>query len=258
MVVLAPSPAPLAGQTGYRQTNLVSDIPGLANHTNSNLVNPWGISSGPTSPFWVSNAGTATSTLFNSTGNAIPLVVHIPGPGGSVPGVPTGQVFNSNATFNGDRFLFATETGTIAGWRGALGTTAETLVNNSAAGAAYFGVAIAQSGTNSTLYAADFGRGHIDAWDGGGGAANLSGNFSDPTLPSGYAPFNIQNVGGTLFVAYAQKAGDEEQPGPGLGVVNKFDLQGNLIGRFTSNGALNAPWGLSRLPVTSVSSPAIS
>ena len=242
------SPA-LRAADAYRQTNLVSDIPGLAAHTDPHLVNPWGISEGPATPFWVSNAGTGTSTLYNSTGTAIPLVVNIPGPGGSVPGVPTGQVFNSNvAAFNGDRFLFASATGTIAGWRGPLGTTAETLVNNSAAGAAYLGLAIAHSGTDTTLYAADFARNRVDAFTGSGATASLSGNFSDPNLPSGYAPFNIQNVGGTLFVAYAKQAGDEEQPGPGLGFVNKFDLNGNLIGRFASNGVLNAPWAVTQAP----------
>jgi uncharacterized protein (TIGR03118 family) len=248
LALVAVAPA-VQAQLDYRQKNLVSDLPGMAQHTDASLVNPWGISAGPATPFWVSNAGSANSTLYNSSGTPLPLVVSIPHPGGG-PSVPTGQVFNSTASFNGDRFIFADARGTIAGWRPALGTTAETLVNNSASGASYLGVATAASGGNDYLYAANFTQGRIDAFTSTNSPASLTGDFTDPTLPSGYAPFNIQNLGGSLYVTYAKvnAGGDEEEAGAGLGFVNQFDPDGNLIGRVASNGVLNAPWGLAVAP----------
>src|SRR3954468_15335547 len=117
----------------YSQTNLVSDIPGLASHTDPNLKNPWGISASATSPFWVSDAGTGVSTLYDSAGNINARVVTIPGPGIG-PSVPTGQIFNGTPSFNADVFVFASARGTITGWRAALGNTAEILVNNSSVG----------------------------------------------------------------------------------------------------------------------------
>lgn len=245
LVALAPA---VHAQLDYRQKNLVSDIPGLALHTDANLVNPWGISAGPATPFWVSDADAGKTTLYNTSGTPLPLVVSIPKPGGGS-AAPTGQVFNSSASFNGDRFILATEDGTIAGWRGPLGTTAETLVDNSASGASYKGLAIATSGANTYLYAANFTQSRIDVVPGTGAPA-LTGNFTDPSLPNGYAPFNIQNLGGSLYVTYAKvnSGGDEEEAGAGLGLVNQFDTDGNLIGRVASNGVLNAPWGLALAP----------
>jgi uncharacterized protein (TIGR03118 family) len=237
------SPA-LHAQFEYRQKNLVSDIPGLAAHTDPHLVNPWGISSGPTSPFWVSNNGTGTSTLYDSAGHPLPLVVAIPG------GVPTGQVFNGTTAFNGDRFIFAGEDGTIAGWRGALGPTAETLATPHD-GAVYKGIALASIGSNSYLYAADFHNARIDVLP-SSGAPSLAGSFTDPTLPAGYAPFNVQNLGGSLYVSYAktQSGSNDEVAGPGNGFVDQYDLNGNLLMRIASNGVLNAPWGVALAPAT--------
>jgi uncharacterized protein (TIGR03118 family) len=244
--VLAPALPIKVQAQAFVQTNLVSDIPGLAARTDPNLVNPWGISFSATSPFWVSNAGTSTATLYNTAGVPQALVV-------TIPGVPTGQVFNTSAgtgAFNGDLFIFASATGTIAGWRGALGTTAETLFNNSATGAEYLGLALGNVGGNAYLYAANFGNNRIDVFPNGGAPA-LAGNFADPTLPGGYAPFNIQNIGNSLFVTYAlQAAGGGSQDGVGNGYVNMFDLNGNLVRRFASNGLLNSPWGLTRAPGT--------
>lgn len=228
---------------GFTQSNLVSDIPGLAATTDPHLQNPWGISSSATSPFWVSNNGTGVSTLYNGAGVPNALVVTVPG------GAPTGQVFNGTGKFNADLFIFASENGSISGWRGALGTTAETLVDNTAAGAVYKGLAIGTINSDSYLYAADFHNNKIEVVPSSGAPA-LSGNFTDPTLPAGYAPFNIQNINGELYVAYAKQDAnaEDEVAGPGLGYVDVYDLHGNFLRRFASQGNLDAPWGLALAP----------
>lgn len=228
----------------YQQTNLVSDIPGLAVNTDPNLVNPWGISFSPTGPFWVSNNGTATSTLYNGSGNIMPLVVTIPGAGNV-----TGQVFNGGSSFNSDRFIFASEDGTISGWRNALGTNAETLIAGSSA-SVYKGLAIGNTGGNNYLYAANFKTGTIDLVKGTNSAPDLTGTFTDPNIPTGYAPFNIQNLGGRLLVTYALQDTNKEDEvaGAGNGFLNEFDLNGNFIQRLVSQGNLNSPWGLAIAP----------
>ena len=124
-------------------------------------------------------------------------------------GAPTGQVFNGGSGFNGDRFLFSTEDGTIAGWRGALGTTAELGADNSGAGSIYKGLAIASNGANPYLYATDFHNGNVDVYDSTFTKVTLSGNFTDPTLPAGFAPFGIQTFGGKLYVTYAMQDAHE-------------------------------------------------
>lgn len=230
----------VSAQQAVKQVNLVSDLPGWAKYTDPNLVNPWGISSSATSPFWISNAGTGTSTLYDTLGHKIPLVV-------SMPGAPTGQAFTGGA-FAGDPFVFANANGSINGWRGALGTNAETLYTSPDASSSYLGIAYALNGTKNYLYAANFGAGRIDVIDSMGLAA-LPGSFIDPNLPAGYAPFNIQKLGNELYVTYALRDSDgEEVVGVGNGYVDKFDLNGNLIARVTSGGLLNAPWGLAIAP----------
>jgi uncharacterized protein (TIGR03118 family) len=238
---------------GYVQTNLVSNIPGMAANTDTNLQNPWGISFSPSgSPFWVSDNHSGLSTLYNSAGTPQGLVVTIPGVGGAQ-GAPTGQIFNlSNAvgtTFNNDVFIFAGEDGIISGWRGSLGTTAEVLQDNSGAGSVYKGLAFSTDGTNSYLYAADFHNNKINVIPSAGAPA-LSGNFTDPTLPAGYAPFNIQNINGQLYVTYAlqDSAGMDDTPCAGCGYVSVFDTNGDFVERLISGGSLNAPWGLAMAP----------
>ena len=253
---------------GYEQTNLVTNSQqNLASNPNNyapaakvdpNLVNPWGISQSSTSPFWVSDNGTGLSTLYNSSGTPQALVVTVPPAGGNPRGNPTGQVFNGGNNFQVGptqpaRFIFATEDGTIAGWNG--GTNAITKVDNSGSGAVYKGLAIDNptpviSSGSSQLYAADFGNGKIDVFDHNFNPT-LAGSFIDPNLPAGYAPFNIQNLGGELFVAYAFKAnpGDtDETAGSGLGIIDIFDTEGNLSSRLVTGGELNAPWGLALAP----------
>jgi uncharacterized protein (TIGR03118 family) len=234
--------------SGFAQTNLVSNIPGLAAVTDPQLMNPWGTSFSATSPFWVSDNGAGFATLYNGSGTKQGLVVTIPGAGGAQ-GAPTGQVFSGTAAFNSDLFIFAGEDGLITGWRGSLGTTAETLFNNSGALAVYKGLAISTIGTNSYLYAANFRSGLIDVFPSTGAPA-LTGNFVDPNIPAGFAPFNIQNIGGQLYVTYAMQdaAKHDDVPGPGNGFVSVFNTNGTFVKRLVSDGSLNSPWGIALAP----------
>jgi uncharacterized protein (TIGR03118 family) len=232
-------PVSFAAAVGFVQTNLASDA------TDAGLVNPWGIAASPTSPFWLGANGSGTAVLYNGAGVKQGLTVHIPGDG-SV----TGVVFSNVAgSFNSDVFLFASEDGTVSGWRGALGTSAETLQGPSASNV-YKGLTDANIGTVEYVYVANFRTGRIDVLPGLGGSA-LTGNFTDPGLPSGYAPFDIQNLGGTLYVTYALQdaAKHDDVPGLGNGFVDKFDLQGNFLARVASNGPLDSPWGLALAPL---------
>ena len=232
--------------------NLVTDDPAVnpAPIKDPDLKNAWGISFSPTSPFWVSDNGSGVTTLYrvNPTTSAttkIGLTVSIPGDG-SV----TGQVYNGvAAAFNGDAFLFVSEDGTISGWRGALGTTAETLVPGSAANV-YKGTTTATVGGNTYLYATNFLAGTIDVVKGTAGAPDLAGHFTDPNLPAGYAPFNIRNLDGKLYVTYALQGGKDDVAGPGHGFVDVFDTEGNLLSRVATQGTLNSPWGLAIAPAS--------
>jgi uncharacterized protein (TIGR03118 family) len=229
------TPAVFAGPIlTYVQTNLVSNIPGLGSTTDPNLRNPWGIATAATSPFWVSNQGSNDETLYNTAGVAQALIVN-------TSGSPTGTVFNgTGALFNGDVFLFGTLGGTITGWRGSLGTTAETLFTMP--GAIYTGLTIATTATGTYLYAADTFFNRIDVFPGGGAPA-LPGTFTDPGLPAGYSVYNVQALGNAIYVTY------EKNSGPG-GIVDRFDLNGNFLGRLATDGALASPWGLVIAPLT--------
>lgn len=238
----------------YVQHNLVSDIPGMADVTDPNLVNPWGLSFSAASPFWISDAGKSVSTLYNGAGSITPLVVSIPaGAQGPAKSSPSGQVNNNTSVFllpTGVKasFIFATEDGTISAWSG--GAASTVMVDNSASGAAYEGLAIGTSSIGGTLYAANFNTGNIDVFDGKWAPANLSGSFQDPNLPSGFAPFDIWNLGGKLYVMYAKQnaAKKRDVPGAGNGFVNVFDLNGTFQKRLISNGVLNSPWGVAIAP----------
>ncbi len=233
---------------GYYQTNLVSDVPGRALRTDPNLVNPWGISASPTGPFWVSDNGTGVSTLYGGAGNIVPLVVTVPpAHGGTGPGSPTGQVFNGTTDFQVATnkpavFLFASLDGTISGWNPTVPAAGSTVAQRmvTAANAVYTGLAIGNNGAGNFLYAANA-LGGIDAYNASFAKATLPGGFSDASVPSGFTPYNIQNLNGSLYVTY----GTEGKPG---GVVDRFDLNGNLLGRIATNGALNDPWGLAIAP----------
>jgi uncharacterized protein (TIGR03118 family) len=244
----------------YLQTNLVSDVSGLALHTDPNLINPWGLTASPTGPFWVSDNNAGVATLYNGQGQPQSLVVNIPLPDGTPGGAPTGVVFNSSTGFkvseNGvsapAAFLFATEDGTIAGWapRADL-TNAIIAVDNSAQGAVYKGLAIGQDPDGRTLlYAANFNAGTIDVFDRNFSLTTVGGDFTDPNIDPGFAPFNVQNIGGKLYVEYAKQdaAAVNDVGGPGNGFVDVFDTNGNLLQRLISHGPLNSPWGVTIAP----------
>ena len=251
LAITLAAPAAVRADLFYVETDLVTNNQAAhpAQITDTNLVNPWGISHAPKGPFWVSDNGTGVSTLYkvnpdsNAT-SALGLVVGIPG-AGSV----TGQVFNGTGSFNKDPFLFVSEDGTISGWRGALGTHAETFQAGSAANV-YKGVALGTVSGDDYLYAANFRQGVIDVVKGNNAAPNLTGTFTDPNLPAGYAPFNVQNLHGTLYVTYAQQDAQkhDEVPGAGKGFVDAYDENGNLLSRIGTGGTLNAPWGLAIAP----------
>jgi uncharacterized protein (TIGR03118 family) len=239
---------------GYTVTPLVSDQAGMAPNVDPNLVNGWGISAGPATPWWVANQGTDTSTLYDAKGTLFP-----PPPNGplvvKVPGGPTGTVFNGDATALkipsatgpvASRFLFATLSGTIQGWAG--GPAATVGFDGSKWGAVYTGLAI--SGT--WLYATDFRNGHVDIVDGGWNLVKAPGAFTDPWLPKGYSPFGIQAAGGSIFVAYAKpdpKTGFEIKK-RGLGIVDQYSPEGVFQHRVATRGLLNAPWGIAWAPAT--------
>jgi uncharacterized protein (TIGR03118 family) len=241
----------------FRQTNLVSDIAGVARVTDRNLVNPWGLSAGPSTPLWVADNGTDVSTLYSggvrgSIPVVAPLVVSIPG------GAPTGTVFNptsgfgigSGAARGPARFIFDSEAGLITAWSPSLSpaTAAETEVTTP--GAIYKGLAIAETPKGARLYAADFHGAKIDVFDEHFAPVVVPGAFRDRDLPAGYAPFTIQELGGRLYVAFAKQddQATDEVAGPGLGFVDVFDTDGRLLQRLVSQGQLNAPWGLALAP----------
>jgi uncharacterized protein (TIGR03118 family) len=263
-LVVASLAAPAAGSglrgpsQFYAQHNILSDIPGLADHTDSNLVNAWGLVSGPTTPWWIADNGTGKSTLYNVATDAIPAVFTVPGAGGAQ-GNPTGIVFNGGTGFvvnNGvgspsaARFIFASEDGTISAFKGAPIVTVVPNPQATAHGAIYKGLAIDSATAGQLLYATDFHNGKVDVFDTSFHLVTLSGNFTDPNLPAGFAPFGIQNISGTLYVTYALQDEDAEDDvaGPGNGFVDAYDLNGNMIQRAASAGELNSPWGLALAP----------
>jgi uncharacterized protein (TIGR03118 family) len=243
-----------ANATLFTVTNLVTDNQGVnaAQITDPHLINAWGISHSGSSPFWVSDNGTGLATLYNV--NPLTNATTKQGLEVTIPaaGTVTGQAFaNIAGNFNSDTFLFVSEDGTVSGWKNALGTVAETLQLGSAANV-YKGTALDVTASGNYLVSANFRAGTIDVLKGTAAAPNLTGNFTDPTLPAGYAPFNIENLAGKIYVTYALQdaAKHDDVAGPGFGFVSVFDLQGNFLGRIASDGALNSPWGLAIAPAS--------
>ena len=270
-LIATPAQAGIA-RGSFRQTNLVSDIPGLAALTDPNLKNPWGLSSSSGSPIWVSDNNAGVTTLYNGAGQPVfPLgqpFVGIPAPDGGPGGTPTGTVFNGTPDFvvtQGGKsaqslFLFATEDGTISGWNPGVNKASAVLaVNNSAVtdsagdvGAVYKGLTNGSVGANNYLYATNFRFGTVDVFDGKFNQLNWAGAFTDPNLPAGFAPFGIQNIGGLIYVTYALQNGEkhDDVKGAGHGFVDVYTTSGAMVSRFASGGALNSPWGLAAAPAS--------
>jgi uncharacterized protein (TIGR03118 family) len=251
----------LANAASYKAAFLTADQAGFAPNTDPNLINPWGISFSSTGPFWVSDNNSGLSTIYDGTGKPQSLVVTIPPVGGATSGTPTGTVFNSTVGFvvtkNGHSapaaFLFDSEDGSISGWSPTVdATNAVVAVDNSGANAVYKAMELANNGTGDFLYVCNFFSAKIEVYNNTFVQVNLAGSFTDPNLPAGFAPHNIRNIGGQLWVAYAKQNATKTDAvlGPGLGVVDIFDLNGNFIKRFASRGKLNAPWGLALAPAT--------
>ena len=255
--VVAAGVVPATAQLRVDQTNLVSDIPGLAKLKDPDLVNAWGISSGPTLPFWISDNGTGLATLYSFPGSGppavskFPLTVTIPPTAGGTTSAPTGQVFNGGVGFGGAKFLFDSEDGVISGWSG--GTSA-VVDKDFGSAAVYKGLAIFDPGhSDAVLYATNFRAGTVEAYDPNFDApASVTGNFTDPNLPKGYAPFNDKVINGELYVTYAKQDADkhDDDAGAGHGFVDIFNLDGTLKARLISRGALDSPWGLQIAPAS--------
>jgi uncharacterized protein (TIGR03118 family) len=224
-----------AATIGYFQTNLTSDIPGLAANVDPLLINPWGMSFSATSPFWLSDQGSNVATLYNGAGVPNGLVVStppVPGPG------PTGQVFAGGLGFVispnvNANFIFSTLAGTIDAWNAGTSAVAKFTAPD---GAVYTG--LAQAG--SLLYAADNANGKIDVFNTLFQKTTVSGTFVDPNVAAGFTPYDIQNVGGKLYVEYNKRG----SPG---GFVAVFDTNGNLL-QHISDPHLNSPWGVTLAP----------
>jgi len=240
----------------YQATILTSDLANISNNTDPNLGNPWGLVASTSGPWWVSDNNTGLSTLYDGTGTVLSLVVTIPSADGSDTGVPSGIAFNSTSDFqltagNPATFLFVTEDGTVQGWNHNVEATSAVIAVNNSSTAVYKGMAIASSGGANYLYATNFFAGTIDVFDKNFASHAFGANaFVDSTVPSGFAPFNIQPIGGDLIVTYAKQDAEkhDDVAGPGNGYVDVFDTQGNLIRRLPHILQMNSPWAIVQAP----------
>lgn len=247
----------------FKRTNLVSDGSVPAANIDPTLVNPWGIASDGWGPFWVADNGSGMATVYDGSGTprtvagGSGITIAVP-PGQTTPASPTGEVFNfarhgfdvsSNGKTGPAVYLFATEDGTISGWNPHVNPDASVLaVDNSQGGnAVYKGLAIGRNHNGTFLYAANFRNGTVDVFDTHFQQVN---SFTDPNVPAGYAPFNVQVLGGHLFVTYALQDATkhDDVAGAGHGFVDEFSLSGHLMHRVACRGPLNSPWGLAIAP----------
>jgi len=244
MVVVLGIVAPVQAGSTFSVTNLITNNQAVnpAQITDPNLVNPWGVSFGPTTPLWVSNEGTGVASLYSITpGNQVSIVQNpslfpVTIQGGEV----TGQVFNSSSSaFNGDPFLFVTLNGAIEGWRPALGNTAELLSPTSSN--SYDGATLVTVNGNEYLLAANHATGNIDVFNGTATQPHLPGDFKDPGLPTGFLPYNVQVLNGVVYVTYENGKS---------GIVDAFSTSGNFIARVGTGGSLDQPWGLAIAPTS--------
>ncbi len=245
-----------SNNVGYARSDLVSDLTNTATHVDARLVNPWGIVASPSS-VWINDNGMGLTTVYGPFGGVVRQAIHVPAPGGG-PGAPTGLVFNDSHRFTltsgmnqaPSTFLISTEDGTIAAWnRFISGTNAVIVVDRSAGGAVYKGLAIVRDTNNApNLYAADFHNGKVDMFD---EEFQYVRSFTDPDVPEFFAPFNVRNFRGRVFVSFAKQLlpdAHDDQAGPGNGFIDIFDTDGTLLRHFASGGALNSPWGMAIAP----------
>jgi len=246
----------LAEAQHYQQANLVADVSGAAATPDSNLVNPWGLARGSTTPWWVANNGTGTSTLYTGAGVIVPKVVTVPAAKPGDMGVPSGMVFNKTADFvltmgGPALFIFVTEDGTISGWNSGLVPADVAVVMKKPDGAVYKGAAIASFQGKNYLYVTNFARKRIDVFDTSFSRVRMSEEaFDDDRIPRGFSPFNVWNIGDNLYVTYAKvdPATHDDVKGAGLGFVDVFSPGGRLLRRLEHGDWLNAPWGLALAP----------
>ena len=244
----------------YQVTPLASDVSGLAPVTDANLQNTWGLARGPVTPWWIANNGTASTSVYTSTGTRVDIG-GLPAQG--VPGAPTGAVFAGIAgqfqvgtaadptALGTSNFVFDSEDGTISAWR--IGSTAaQVTVDMSSSDAVFKGLAVSNGPSGPRLYATDFANRSVDVFDGSWNPVRVAGAFVDPGLPKDFSPFGIQTIGDRVFVTYAeqQPGSDDEAHGQGLGFVDAYDLDGKFLGRVAQHGQLNAPWGLAQAPAS--------
>lgn len=226
----------------YQLTNLVSNQVGQAKHTDPLLVNAWGLTYGPGSPFWISDNGSGWSTLYDAQGNKHSLQVVVPSASGQGPGSPTGIAFNGSQDFQVQGwpavFLFATLDGTISGWAPQSNPNSAIIAVTNP-GAVYTGLAITSNASGNVLFAADNANNKVDMYD---AKFNLIGSFTDQTIATGFAPFGIQDIGGLLFVTFAS------QSGASGGYVDIYSEGGVFLKRVTQGTPLNQPWGIAAAP----------
>jgi len=233
-----------AAMAQYQLTNLDSNQAKTAKFMDPLQVNGWGLARSSGSPFWVSDQGSGWSTIYTGKGVKEGLEVLIPSATGAGPGQPTGIVANGSSDFQiggqDSHFLFATLDGTISGWApGANPNDAIIAVNNSASGSMFTGLAVTNRPSGNLLYAADLANNVVDVYD---GSFNLVNSFTDSTLPAGNVPFGIQDIGGLVYVAFAQA---DEAPG---GYIDIFQEDGTFVKTLAAGKPLNQPWGFAVAP----------
>jgi uncharacterized protein (TIGR03118 family) len=240
---LALSLASSAAYGQYYQNRFLVKNSGTAKHIDPDMVNAWGLVYGPGGPFWLADQGTGLSTLYDGTGVKQSLVVTIPPASGTGKGSPTGIVYNGSSEFQIDHwtsaFLFATLDGTISGWSHFDPNNALIGVNNSGSGTSYTGLAITNKASGNFIYAADFAHNKVDVYNGTFGFVT---SFTDTSLPPGFAPFGIQDIGGLVYVAFAATNG-----GPG-GYIDIFQENGAFVKTLVQGAPLNQPWGFALAP----------
>ncbi len=250
MSVLA-SPAAHAQTSSFVQTNIVSDGAVTAAQTDPNMLNPWGIALGKA--FWIDGQGSGFALVDAATG-AQQFTVKVPPAASAAKGTPTGVVINTDTTLfpitgGAANFIFATRDGSIAAWNITTNPNAVTMVNNSSNGGGYTGIAVDKNTTATYLLAANFNAGTIDVFDSNFKLAQLAGKFADPGIPAGFSPFSVHVLNGQVYIAYAQISSAKKQVvGAGLGYLDVFDLNGNLVKEAIQAGQLNAPWGVAIAP----------